>query len=166
MEYIGNYSDWIKKEWILELLNNSGTPRPSGGKTPDTKEEKIEYQKAIEAGYSENETYFFMFDKDNFKFNLFPPFVQSNYHWWITKMMPGNFMPMHVDPHTLYEPNSQRYWMPLQDYSPGHIFMYENLVITDYKAGDVYRYKTSSAIHGAANIGHVPRVVLQVSTHE
>jgi hypothetical protein len=81
-------------------------------------------------------------------------------------MLPGNFMPMHVDPHTLYEKNSCRYWMPLQDWKPGHVFMYENEVITDYKAGDVWMYRESGALHGAANIGYTPRLVLQVSTYE
>lgn len=165
MEYIGNFKEWIRDEWITKLLSESGTPRPSGGKSPDTPEEELEYQKAKAAGYSADQTYFYMFDKNNFQYELTPPFVKSNFHWWITKMMPGNFMPMHIDPHTLYEKDSERYWMPFQDYEPGHIFMYENIVITDYRAGDVYRYKKSSAIHGAANIGHSPRLVLQVSTH-
>jgi hypothetical protein len=56
--------------------------------------------------------------------------------------------------------------MPFQDYKPGHIFMYENQVITNYKAGDVWEYTDSGALHGAANIGHTPRIVLQISTYE
>ena len=99
-------------------------------------------------------------------FDLKEPWVSSKYHWWITKMLPGNFMPMHTDPHTLYESNSKRFWMPWQDWQPGHIFMYENKVITDYKAGDVWEYENSAALHGAANIGFVPRIVLQVSSYE
>lgn len=166
MEYIGNFNEWIKEEWLHKLLSEKGTPRPSGGKKPTSPEENLEYQKARNAGYSDQSTYFYMFDKNNFALNSDPPFVSKNYHWWITKMLPGNFIPVHVDPHTLYEKNSQRYWMPLQNYQPGHIFVYENISITDYKAGDVWRYNNASALHGAINIGHTSRLILQVSTHE
>jgi hypothetical protein len=44
--------------------------------------------------------------------------------------------------------------------------MYENRVITDYKKGDVYMYEDASALHGAANIGYIPRIILQVSTYD
>ena len=167
MKYVGNYKEWIQPEWIDKLISNPGVARPSQGKRPSSPEEQLEYDKAKLAGYSESATYFWMFDKDSIPFDLpTPPFIQGSYHWWITKMMPGNFMPIHRDPHTVYETNSNRYWMALQDWQPGHIFMYEDQVITNYRAGDVYVYNDPTALHGAANIGHTPRLILQVSTHE
>jgi len=165
MKFIGNYKEWIQDQWIDEILSSRGTGRPGEGKTPDSKEEEIEYQKARDAGYNDKSIYFWMFDKNNVTFKINPPFIISKYHWWITKMLPGNFMPMHIDPHTLYEKNSQRYWIPFQDWEPGHIFLYKDKVITDYKAGDVYIYDEAEALHGAANIGYTPRIVLQLSTH-
>ena len=165
MKFIGNYKEWIQDQWIDEILSSRGTGRPGEGKTPDSKEEEIEYQKARDAGYNDKSIYFWMFDKNNVTFEINPPFILSKYHWWITKMLPGNFMPMHIDPHTLYEKNSQRYWIPFQDWEPGHIFLYKDKVITDYKAGDVYIYDEAEALHGAANIGYTPRIVLQLSTH-
>ena len=167
MKYIGNYQNWIQQEWVDLILHTNGTARPRDGNTPDSKEMEYEYSRAKQAGYKDTDVYFWMFDKSNVNFILpTPPWVDGKYHWWITKMLPGNFMPMHVDPHTLYEKNSCRYWMPLQDWKPGHVFMYENEVITDYKAGDVWMYRESGALHGAANIGYTPRLVLQVSTYE
>lgn len=166
MIYVGNFADWIQQSWIDELLANKGTARPAEGKKPDSLEEEAEYAKARSAGYRDDATYFYMFDKNNTSFDIVPPFLEGKYHWWITKMLPGNFMPMHVDPHTLYEKNSKRYWMPLQDYQSGHLFVYENRVITDYKAGDVWCYENSTAEHGAANIGHIPRLVLQISSYD
>ena len=166
MIYIGNYGSWIQQSWIDELLKNTGTARPKEGKRPDSPEEELEYAKARAAGYKDDAVYFYMFDKHNTSFDINPPFLKGNFHWWITKMLPGNFMPMHVDPHTRYEKNSKRYWMPLQDYQSGHVFMYENKVITDYKAGDVWCYEDSTAEHGAANIGHVARIVLQISSYD
>jgi hypothetical protein len=81
-------------------------------------------------------------------------------------MLPGNFMPMHMDPHTVQQQNADRFWIPLQDWQPGHIFMYEDYVTTNYKKGDIFQYANSAALHGAANIGSTPRVVLQITLHE
>lgn len=165
MIYLGNYKDWFKQEWINELLVSTGTPRPSQGKKPDSIQEEYEYSKARAAGYKDDQTYFFMFDKNNVSFEIKPPFIDGKFHWWITKMLPGNFMPVHRDPHTLYQANSKRYWMPLQDWEAGHIFVYEDKIITNYRAGDVWCYEDATALHGAANIGLTTRLILQVSTH-
>lgn len=167
MNYVGNYKEWIQPEWIDKLMSNPGVARPSQGKQPSSPEEQIEYNKARQAGYCDSATYFWMFNQETSPFIIpTPPFVRGRYHWWITKMLPGNFMPMHIDPHTLYEKNSNRYWMALQDWQPGHIFMYEDQVITNYVAGDVYVYNNPKALHGAANIGHTTRLILQVSTYD
>jgi hypothetical protein len=165
MNYIGNFKDWIQPHWLEFALNNQGIGRPRDGKKSNSAEEELEYRKARAAGYKDDAVYFWMFDKNIVDFFIpQPPFIDKEFHWWITKMLPGNFMPIHIDPHTLTEKNSQRFWIPLQDYEPGHIFLYENQVITDYKAGDVWKYNDSSALHGAANIGHTPRIVLQISS--
>jgi hypothetical protein len=166
MNYIGNYENWLQPEWIYELLHNTGVARPKEGKRPDSPEEELEYKKARAAGYTDDAVYFYMFDQNSVTFKINPPFITEKHHWWITKMMPGNFMPIHRDPHTLYQKNSKRYWMPLQDWEIGHIFMYENKVITDYKKGDLWQYDDSQTLHGAANIGYSPRLVLQISTYE
>jgi hypothetical protein len=36
-------------------------------------------------------------------------------------------------------------------------------LIKDYKELDVFEYESSTDLHGAANIGHTPRVILQVT---
>jgi hypothetical protein len=54
----------------------------------------------------------------------------------------------------------------LQDYHPGHIFVYKDEMITNYKKGDVYAYTSSTDLHGAANIGHIPRLVLQITEYD
>lgn len=165
MRYLGNFKDWVQPHWVQFALTNQGMGRPRDGKKPDSPEEEIEYAKARSAGYKDDAVYFWMFDKNTVDFSIpQPPFLDGEFHWWITKMLPGNFMPIHVDPHTLIEKSSERFWIPLQDYEPGHIFLYENRVVTDYKAGDVWQYENSSALHGASNIGYSPRIVLQISS--
>ena len=165
MQFIGNFNNWIDPHWIEYILANRGDGRPKEGQQPNTPEMEEEYRRARLAGYRDDSIYFWMFDKNNTNFDIDPPFITGPSHWWITKMLPGNFMPMHRDPHTQYETDSQRYWVPLQDWQPGHIFMYEDQVITNYRCGDVWQYAEAGALHGAANIGHTPRIVLQISSY-
>tara|TARA_B110000977_G_scaffold199317_1_gene286354 strand:+ start:513 stop:1019 length:507 start_codon:yes stop_codon:yes gene_type:complete len=168
MKKIGNIQNdtWITNT-VEQIMSKEGIFRPKHGGIPEGVKGKNEWQKAIDAGYDPNAKYFQMFTKDNLQIDV--PNISScgrQQHWWITKMMPGNFMPMHVDPHTVQQQNADRFWIPLQDWQPGHIFMYEDYVTTDYKKGDIFQYANSSALHGAANIGSTPRVVLQVTLHE
>lgn len=165
---IGNIhnDNWIDS--VTEVvLSKTGLLRPRQGGVPEGEEGRKEWQSAIDAGYDPNATYFQMFTKDILDIEV-PKILDCNrqQHWWITKMLPGNFMPMHVDPHTLHQKNADRFWIPLQNWEPGHIFMYENYVPTDYAKGDIFQYSDSSALHGAANIGSTPRIVLQVTLHE
>jgi len=168
---VGNLQDLINVSWIDEVvttvLNSKGMQRPKEGGKPEGKVGDREWQRAIDAGYNPNAVYFEMFDENNLKHNI-PPFHKCGRqrHWWITKMKPGQFMPMHVDPHTEQQENTDRFWIPLQDWEPGHIFMYKNEHVSGYKKADVYQYKQAQEIHGAANIGFNPRVVLQVTLYK
>jgi quercetin dioxygenase-like cupin family protein len=56
--------------------------------------------------------------------------------------------------------------MPWTDYEKGHIFMVEDRVITDYRAGDVFMFENPGAWHGAVNIGHSPRAILQITDYK
>ena len=160
MEYVGNF-DFVKDEWIGEILSNDGQARPRDW-PPACAIESAEYSRANQAGYDLTQVHWWVYEKQDVSFDIVPPWTSNEYHWWITKLYPGQYMPMHTDPHT-HERSCKRYWVPLQDYHPGHIFIYENELIKDYKQGDVYSYIKSQDMHGAANIGHTPRLVLQIT---
>lgn len=162
MKLIGNFS-FIKQDWIQELLDIEGQARPRDW-PPAFAVENAEYAKAQEAGYNLNAVNWWIYEKQDVNFDIIPPWVNAEYHWWITKLYPGQYMPIHTDPHT-HERPCNRYWMPLQDYHPGHIFIYENELVKDYKKNDVYSYIKPQDTHGAANIGHIPRLVLQVTEY-
>lgn len=100
--------------------------------------------------------YHYHFNKHNFDLSLNLPF---SYAWWIVLMYPGQFLPVHVDPDN---PAGKfiRYWIPLQDYIPGHMFVINNRLVTDYKSGDAYKMDDSE--HYAANVSTVPRLTLQL----
>lgn len=166
MKYIGNYKDWIKKEWVDYLLNNNGTPRPSTTKeNPDTEEFRL----ASKVGYNLSQTWWYHYTDTSCPLKIEIPFDLDKPHiWWFIKLLPGGQMPMHRDPHTTHHmfKNTQRYWMPLQDYVPGHIFVYNNIFMTDYRAGDLWTYENSNEIHGCCNISYVPRLTFQFSTYD
>ena len=168
MRFVGNYKDYINQEWIDYISTARGTAGPAERKVSEHPEEDAEFQKLKNAGYDSDAIYHYTFIPDIVPFTLpQPPFAPtSNFKWWFSKMLPGNFMPMHIDAHVYHLPNSRRFWIPLQDWKPGHIFMYEDRVITNYKAGDVWVYDDTQALHGVANIGYEHRLVLQVTTYD
>lgn len=164
MKYIGNYSNWIRPEWVDYLLTHNGTPRPStASENPDTEEFRI----ATQVGYDLSQTWWYHYSEKSCPLELIPPIpVDNDYMWWFIKLLPGGMMPVHRDPHVLEKHNVTRYWMPLQDYTPGHMFVYNNLFMTDYKAGDLWCYTDANEIHGCANIGYTPRLTFQFSTYD
>jgi hypothetical protein len=130
MKFIGNYAEWINPDLVEFMKINDGTARPGGGANPDSEE----FRKAKEHGYDLNKVYWYIFEPDTFPFDIKIPFDDQNeYMWWGIKMNPGNFMPVHRDPHT-YDPkfySVKRYWMALQDYEPGHVFIYNKELLKD-----------------------------------
>lgn len=162
MNYKGNFN-FIKDSWIKEIFNSEGQARPRDWPAINAVE-SAEYRHAKKAGYDLGAVHWWVYERKDVSFDIIPPFVKGTYHWWITKLLPGQFMPMHTDPHT-HECPCIRYWIPLQDYVPGHIFIYKDQMIANYKKGDVYSYEHSVDNHGAANIAHIPRLVLQITEY-
>jgi hypothetical protein len=162
MHYIGNWKYQIHLNLRQRVLDTVGQARPRDW-PPAFAVESDEYARAEEAGYDLSAVNWWVYEQEQLG-TLVLPFSKTDYHWWITKLYPGQFMPMHSDPHT-HEHHCKRYWIPLQDYEPGHIFVYKTQLMTDYKAFDVFEYEKSTDMHGAANIGHTPRVVLQVTEY-
>lgn len=163
MIYRGNFSSWIDPKWREVVLTTAGQARPRDW-PPETAVESAEYRKAQAAGYDLTAVNWWVYEKQDLNINIDPPWCTGKTSWWITKLMPGQFMPMHTDPFTHYD-TCKRYWVPLQDFEPGHLFVYDNNLIKDYKTGDVFEYYDSKDSHGAANIGHTPRIILQVTEH-
>ena len=162
MKYLGNYKNKIIEEGVYNLiLNTNGQARPKDW-PPAFAIESAEYKRAEEAGYDLTQTHWWVYEEKDLDIDIQTPWTKNKIHWWITKLMPGQYMPMHTDPHT-HSLQCKRYWIPLQDYVPGHIFIYQNELIKDYKKEDVFEYIHSTDLHGAANISHSPRLVLQIT---
>ena len=130
-----------------------------------------EYNMYRNSGYDIWGVYFNLLEKFDVNFDILkdpPPFLDykdKHITWWFSKMSPGQRMPVHVD-RARPDIKIHKYWMPWTDYQAGHIFTIGDKVLTDYKAGDVYEFDYAGEWHGAANIGHTPRIVLQITDYK
>tara|TARA_B110000503_G_scaffold24454_1_gene38573 strand:+ start:216 stop:707 length:492 start_codon:yes stop_codon:yes gene_type:complete len=161
MLFNGNWKTHLNNNLKQRVLDTVGSARPRDW-PPAFAVESDEYNRAAEAGYDLSAVHWWVYEEKDVGPLVLP--LENEHHWWITKLYPGQFMPMHSDPHT-HERRCKRYWIPLQDYQPGHIFIYKKELMIDYKAYDVFSYDQSTDLHGAANIGHTPRLVLQVTEY-
>lgn len=223
IRYIGNYLDWIKPEWLEEVLNAKGFDMPKHSLRNEARFNPLlkkhipnldyihtkqdwqniineleslnqddpvvkhallhveylnpdrdmgdEYDMYANAGYDVFGTYFTLLEKFDVSFDILddpPPFLDTkdkHITWWFSKMSPGQVMPMHVD-RAKPEIEIHKYWMPWTDYEPGHIFSIGQTVLTNYKAGDVYEFNYAGEWHGACNIGHSSRTILQITDYK
>ena len=166
MIFVGNYKDWVQQTWIDEVLSKNGFEGRIVATSKENKDRYAEYEKAVAAGWALDYTYWWRYTKENTSFDIkdVPWLTGENpTSWWIVKQTPGQVQPMHVD----VDKNNRcrRFWIPLQDYQPGHILVNENVLITDYKLGDVYEFDTPLDYHGSANIGMSTRTVLLITEH-
>jgi hypothetical protein len=106
-------------------------------------------------------------DMQHFRVEL-PNFPEKRKHcfWWFVKLLPGEMQALHIDPHLVEVKNPVRYTMFLKDFEPGHIFVYDDKMISNYKAGDVYEWSDPMIVHGVVNIGYNTRYTLQVTMHD
>jgi len=103
----------------------------------------------------------------NFNFELPElPAKRNNLNWWFVILYPGEFQPIHVDPALTKVKNPIRYTIFLQDWEPGHIFVYDDKILTNYKAGDMYEWNDPMIIHAPANVSYNTRYTLQITLYD
>jgi hypothetical protein len=172
MKLIGNFSDWITEELVNHLVSSNGDTVPvwqpdrwRGNPMLDDARERARW------GYSNNKHNFQQFntnspDMQNYIFDFKIPDDNRKLSWWFVKLLPGQMQAMHFDPHLIECKNPNRYTMFLQDWQPGHIFTWNDSILTNYKAGDLYRWLDPMCYHGVVNIGYETRLTLQITTYD
>lgn len=158
--YKGNYSDWLKQEWLDYIISHDGYPGP-GGKVPENTYEENGKKRLVKAGYDWASTLWHSYDQDNLPFDIKPP-VDNIKQWWFVRQMPGQIMPMHGDHDDDEATRTIQYWMPTSDYESGHVLIYSDNLMNKYKRGDLYVFDDVQAIHGSCNIGFTPRITLNI----
>jgi hypothetical protein len=174
MKYIGNYQPWIRAHGIMEHLTKC-----QGDRTPVWQPHRWKGNPLLEKftemarpGYSSNRHFFHQMnprskEMQDFKWSLpAVPEKRTNINWWFVMLYPGEFQAIHIDPQLTEVINPVRYTMFLQDWEPGHIFVWDNKYIADYKAGDMYEWSCPMTVHAPANIGYNTRYTLQITLHD
>jgi len=173
MKLIDNYVSWITPELMKHLRTCTGDTTPVW--QPDRWQGHPlldQYREKARPGYSHKDHNFQQFNaksKDMQGFDIVLPLFpeqRKQCHWWFVKLLPGQMQAMHIDPHLVDVENPVRYTMFLEDFQPGHIFVYDDKMISNYKAGDVYEWSDPMIVHGVVNIGYNTRYTLQVTMHD
>jgi len=173
MKLIDNYASWIAPELMKHLRTCTGDTTPVW--QPDRWQGHPlldQYREKARPGYSHKDHNFQQFNaksKDMQGFDIVLPLFpeqRKQCHWWFVKLLPGQMQAMHIDPHLVDVENPVRYTMFLEDFQPGHIFVYDDKMISNYKAGDVYEWSDPMIVHGVVNIGYNTRYTLQVTMHD
>lgn len=173
MKLIGNYADWITPELMNHLRTCTGDTTQVWQPERWTGHPLLEqYREMARPGFAHKNHDFQQFnegsaDMQDFKVEL-PEFPETRRccFWWFVKLNPGQMQAMHIDPHLVEVKNPVRYTMFLEDFQPGHIFVYDDKMISNYKAGDVYEWSDPMIVHGVVNIGYNTRYTLQVTMHD
>jgi hypothetical protein len=166
MEHVGNYSNWIDTKWIEYMSSTTGLVHPFldgpyGGNLEKLKEMNYDVKQVRWECYRPEE--------NNLPFNItLPTDIDTGVkcEFWFVKLLPGNQIPMHRDYNIRDDLSIFRYWMPLEDHKLGHVFLYENVLMSDYKAGDLFRYTDSDAMHGVCNLGSFTRYTLNITVYK
>jgi hypothetical protein len=170
IQYIGNYKSLIHESWVKKMKITTGEIRPN--KNMIMTDFVYSQQKQwIDAGYNATElgsaTWELFHDWDfdeRLDIEKFDFCKNKKHQWWISKIRPGRCFPMHVDTIKTSMINPQRYWVAMEDYKWGHIFIVGNEILRDYKKGDVFLFDNIE--HGAANVGLEIKFSLQILVWE
>ena len=163
MQFVGSYPDIIKQEWIDFLLTEQGHLLPNNREClhPDscTDEQVITMHKIWGI---ENRAYWYKFDPADMPFTIpWPVQLTNNIDWWVVKQLPGQCVPLHYDPND--QNKTVRYVLMLQDYIPGHMLLWNNELIKDYKAGDLFKVDDVNSYHGSSNISNEARIIAHLT---
>jgi len=173
MKYVGNFKEWITPALMEHLhVHNGDTTyvwqphRWQGHPLLD------KFREMARPGYAHKNHDFQQFNKNSKDMKDFPivlptlPESRKMCFWWFVKLLPGQMQSMHIDPHLVEVANPVRYTMFLQDFEPGHIFVYDDKMINNYKSGDVFEWSDPMIVHGVVNIGYNTRYTLQITMHD
>jgi hypothetical protein len=161
MRFVNNFSHLIDYKALNFMLSTHGNIKPDLTNLEDNQDTIKTWRNA---NYDLSKIRWENFTGDNFTWPIALPF-EGNVSWWFSKLMPGDMFPLHIDTYFSNTSIAKRYWMSYQDYTPGHVFIYGDKVLTDYRAGDLFEFDGAEIKHAAANLGLIPKISLQLVVH-
>ena len=148
MQYIENYRDWVCQEWLDHISQNTGVKQNGAYNKPAGKHYPFE-------GFNWE-----LFDRHNTDFDISPPvdWGTHDWQWWFKKLLPGDGFPV-VE---YISETTSRYWMPLNDYELGHIFIFQEEMVAPFNKGDLFDFQINSP-YAAINLGTQPFYLMMFS---
>lgn len=172
-EFIKNERSWITNELMYYLSTHSGDCIPVWQPERWHGHPTLDRFREMARPFFEKETpYFQQFDGNtqglddlNIRLPVLPK-TRKHCFWWFIKLLPGQMQTMHIDPHLVDVSNPVRYSMFLQDYIPGHVFVFDDFMATNYRAGDIFEWSDPECVHACVNVSYEPRYTLQITMHD
>jgi hypothetical protein len=170
--YLGNFPSLVNLKHIDFIKNNIGEVRPNDHEEDEEyKADQIRNWKKIVPDWQGFEWIMYYYKEMGMSSPSDLSFpdelgLAGIVNWWYVKINPCRMFPLHVDAFEQNATQFRRLWIPMQDYIPGHVFIYEGKNLEGYSAGDVYEFTNSRGWHGAANIGFEPKISLQVVAYQ
>ena len=159
IELVGNYAEAIPKTWVEHMNKHTGEIRPNNRMviTPEVIEMQNMWRNA---GYGEDSAATWELFQEKLDISKFDFCKDKKIQWWVSKVPPGHCFPIHSDTLKPELVNPKRYWIAIDDYKWGHVFLIGDTCLRDYKKGDVFIFDNS--LHGAANVGLLNKYSLQI----
>lgn len=158
MKFLGNYKNWVNDELLNTVIATDGELRPGNEINQSSKDQYNEWN----LKEAEGAKFYFYYKFDKVKTIVLPFETTGIVKWWFVKLNPTYTFPLHRDTFKDDSKEIRRFWIPYQDYIPGHIFIYKDTFIKDYQAGDIFEFDDPLALHGSANLSKIPKVSLQI----
>ena len=160
MKYLGNYKNWVDASVIDYIINHDGEVRPGVEEAEKSKSQYAEYMNL--PNISKGAQWSFFYNEVGISDLKLPIPYTGDMKWWFVKLNPTCVFPLHTD--TFHDDSAtvRRLWIPYQDYTSGHVFIYKDTFIKDYKAGDIFEFDDALALHGSANLSTIPKISLQI----
>jgi len=155
MIYLGNYGDWVDDNKLIEYMDTHEGVMSPRDQNHENDVKNVLHETSWNSYTSECTIQY----NDTEYLPLELPDVKTDYYW-LNKMLPGMCMPWHRDSNS--DTVKVRYWMPLQDYEPGHIFICKHELMVNYKKGDLFKHEDPSQYHLAGNLGWINRYTLNL----
>lgn len=161
MKYLGNYKSLIQPNVIEHILNNKGEQRP-GAEEAESSKKQYDILTQTNAKF-EGAHWSFYYNEVGIETLILPIEYTGSVKWWFVKLNPACVFPMHTDTFSDDSATVRRLWIPCQDYISGHVFIYKDTLIKDYRAGDIFEFDDAMAQHGSSNMSVIPKISLQVA---
>jgi hypothetical protein len=172
-EFIKNDRDWITSKLMNHLSTTAGDKIPVWQPERWVGHALLDKFREDARPFFEKETpYFQQYNNTSIDMQNFPiqlpelPKKRINCQYWFIKLLPGQMQTMHIDPHLVDVKNPVRYSMFLQDYVPGHVFVFDDFMATNYKAGDIFEWSEPECIHACVNVSYIIRYTLQITLYD